>query len=113
MNPINLILGLSFVICGIIFILMSLPLLKGTIKMNNWYGVRFKKSFESDENWFKINKYGSQQLIKWSVLLILIGVITLFIPFGNNQALIIAISSAPILVMLPPLIKTYQFARKL
>jgi len=113
MNVINLILGLSFIVTGIIFILISLPLLKGSIKLNHWYGIRFKKSFASDENWYKINKYGSQQLIKWSVVLILIGVITLFVPFGNSQTLIIIFSFAPILVIIPPVIKTYQFARKL
>ena len=113
MNIINLILGSSFIVTGGIFILISLPLLKGSVKMNNWYGVRFRKAFESDENWFKINKYGSQQLIKWSALLVLIGVITIFVPFGKSQTLVIAVSFLPILIVIPPVIKTYRFARKL
>lgn len=113
MNVINLILGLSFIIAGAIFILISIPLLKGSIKMNDWYGMRIKKSFESDENWYKINKYGAQQLIKWSALLVLIGIATFFIPFGNNEIWIIVFSFVPVFVIIPPVIKTYQYARKL
>jgi hypothetical protein len=81
--------------------------------MNYWYGVRFKKSFESDENWYKINKYGSQQLIKWSYLLIGIGIITFFIPFKNNETFIIIFSLVPVFIIIPPVIKTYRYARKL
>ena len=113
MVHINIVLGITFIFCGALFILISIPLLKGTVKMNYWYGVRFKKSFESDENWFKINKYGSQQLIKWSVPLILIGIVTFVIPFGDNELLIIVYSLAPVYVIIPPVIKTYKYARKL
>ncbi len=81
--------------------------------MNFWYDIRFKKSFESDEHWYKINKYGAQQLIKWSVVLVLIGVVTFFIPFGNNDTWIIIFSFLPVFVIIPPVIKTYQYARKL
>lgn len=81
--------------------------------MNYWYGVRFKKSFESDEHWHKINKYGAQQLIKWSVLLVLIGIGTFFIPFGNSETWIIIFSFLPVFIIIPPVIKTYQYARKL
>lgn len=81
--------------------------------MNHWYGIRFKKSFESDENWFKINKYGAQQFIKWSAPLVLIGVITFFIPFGNRATLIMIFSFLPVLIIIPPIVKTYQYARTL
>lgn len=113
MDVINIILGSSFIIAGAIFILISIPLLRGSVKMNDWYGVRFRKSFESDENWYKINRYGARQLIKWSVLLILIGAVTFFIPFENNETRIIIFSFLPVIVIIPPVIKTYQFARKL
>ena len=29
--------------------------------MNHLYGIRIKKSFESEDSWYKINEYGGKQ----------------------------------------------------
>lgn len=81
--------------------------------MNYWYGFRLKKSFEYDENWYKINKYGAQHLINRSPLLIQIGIITFFIPFGYNETLIIFFSLVPVYVIISLVIKTYLYTKKL
>jgi hypothetical protein len=56
-------LGLSNVFVGALIIAVCIPLLKNKIRMNRWYGMRFRKSFESDENWYKINRYGAKRMI--------------------------------------------------
>jgi hypothetical protein len=67
------------VFCGILFIVISLPLLRGSIPMNRFYGFRISKAFASDTNWYAINKYGAKVLILWSIVMIVSGVLFLLL----------------------------------
>lgn len=93
-------------------ILISIPMLKRKIPMNRWYGARFKKSFESEENWYRINAYSAKQLITWSIPILIIGIVTLFLPLEGNMWLFNAIASSALLVIVPCLI-SYRYAKKL
>jgi len=80
--------------------------------MNHFYGVRFKKSYESEENWYKINHYGGKQLIAWSVLLLIIGVLTFFLPPKEKGIMTTLIGCAPLIVLVPAYM-SYKYAKKL
>ncbi|MBI4830675.1 MAG: SdpI family protein [Candidatus Lindowbacteria bacterium] len=108
----NVLLGLSNIFVGVLIIAVCIPLLKYKVKMNHWYGIRFKKSFESTENWYKINRYGARRMIPWSVLIVVIGILTLFVPVGDNVGLRLAIIHAPLIIFIP-IIQTWLFVRKL
>jgi hypothetical protein len=112
MDMINIILGISNIFIGILMIIISIPLVRKSISMNKIYGVRFKKSFESEENWYKINVYGGKQLIIWSFPLILFGVITFFLPLKGNELWILLTACAPLIVLVPA-IMSYLYSRKL
>ena len=105
-------LGLTLICSSIIVILISIPMLKRKIPMNRWYGARFKKSFESEENWYKINAYSAKQLILWTIPILIIGLVTLFLPLEGNTGLFNAIAFSPLLVCVPCLI-SYLYSRKL
>jgi len=66
-------LGLAYMCVACVFIAISVPLVLRKIPMNNFYGFRIGKAFESDEMWYKINAFGGKQFIFWSVILLLIG----------------------------------------
>ncbi len=106
-------IGIVNIILGALIILMSIPLVLGSVEMNHGYGVRIKKAFESEENWYKINKFGGKKLIFWSAIMIIVGTITLFIHFVNNTLLFIAFACAPIIIMIPCILEIYNYARKL
>ncbi|MFC1840054.1 SdpI family protein [Thermodesulfobacteriota bacterium] len=74
--------------------------------------MRFKKSYESDENWYKINKYGGRQLIIWSIPLGLFGIVTFFLPISESPLLFLISVLAPLIVLIPVFI-SYVYARKL
>jgi hypothetical protein len=112
MEEINIILGISNVIVGLIMIALFIPLKKGLVKMNIAYGVRIKKSFESEENWYTINKYGAKRFMFWSIPLILVGLFTFFIPLNENEILILLFACAPLIVLIPT-IETLLYAKKL
>jgi hypothetical protein len=111
MASINLILGLSNVFCAVPVIGLSLPLLRGKVKRNLLYGMRFAKSLESDERWYEINAYGARRMIFWSVVLLLIGVITFFVPLEGRLLRSLFFAFAPLLYLIPTL-ETYRYARK-
>lgn len=107
-----LVIAISNLFCAFLFIVISIPLKNKKIKMNQAYGFRIPKAFESEENWYKINEYGAEQLIKWSMLLLLIAVLTFLIP-PNDITLISIAAMAPAIVIIPPIIKTFGYASKL
>jgi len=112
MDTINLVLGLTDILVGLIMILLAFPLKKGLIKMNWWYGFRFSESFKSDENWYKINKYGAKRLIFWAIPLLIFGLIAFIIPFYENFLYSLIFSFLPLIVLIPAY-ECYLFAKKL
>lgn len=112
METAGIILGLSHIGSAILICLISIPLVKGKVAMNKVYGIRFKKSYESEENWYVINKYVGKLLIIWSFPLVILGFITFFLPLEGNKTLVVIIASAPIIIIIPA-IQCYIFARNL
>lgn len=104
--------GISNIFVGLLVSLPCIPLLKNWIGMNPWYGIRFSKSFESTENWYKINKYGAGRMMLWALLVILIGVIALFVPLHGRKTLRVAMAFAPLLFVIPA-IESWLFAKRL
>lgn len=108
----NLFLGGINCFVALIMIILFIPLKKGLIQMNIVYGIRFRKSFQSEETWQKINEYGAKRFLLWSIPLFFIGCIAFIIPFDNNIFLIALFSAAPVLIILPPTIESYLYAKK-
>jgi uncharacterized membrane protein len=112
MESTSIILGVSNIFVALIIIGMSIPLVLSKIPMNHIYGVRFSKSFESEDNWYKINKYGGKKLIAWSIPLILFGILTFFLPLKGHVVLTTLIACAPLIVVIPAYM-SYKFSKRL
>lgn len=111
MEKINLVLGISNIACALIVGGLAIPMIKEKVKMNHFYGVRFAKSFESDENWYKINKKGGILLFKWSIAILLVGLSCFVLP-EISGALIWVYGLAPLAYVIA-CIQSYNYARKL
>lgn len=113
----NIVLGISNLSLGLLLIVLSIPLIKRKVKMNHFYGVRIAKAFESEENWYQINAYGGRRLVAWSVVLAVIGVITFFLPLGSvehpNETLVLTVSLAPLIVIVPCVAQILRYSKKL
>lgn len=108
----NIMAGITNILVGLLIIVLSIPLTKRKIKMNRWYGVKIPKSFESDDNWYKINEYGGKIFIYWSIPIVLIGIISLFLPPLRDKGIII-LSLVPLLVLLRTTIQLLIYSKKL
>ena len=108
MTALNIAIAVSNVGCALIGILLSRPLVRGKVSMNHFYGVRFKRSFESDEIWYEINRYGGQRMILWSYPILGLGLVALVTP----PALTLILAFAPMLYLIP-CIESYRHLRSL
>ena len=72
--------ALTIMISGIIMAVVSVPLVRGKVPPNAVYGVRTKFAFASEENWYKLNKFGGKVFLGVAVIMTLMGVIGLFLP---------------------------------
>jgi len=112
----NTMIGLFNIGVGLLVILLCIPLINRKVKMNYLYGVRIRKSYVSDENWYKINAYGGKQLAIWSIPIILAGFGCFLVPIKDPDQLLL-----PILLGLGPiticiavaLVRILAYAKKL
>ena len=112
----NIIFGITNLSTGILFIMLSIPLAHGKIPMNSFYGFRIQKALSSDENWYKINEYGGKQMLKWSFMLVGIGILNFIFPsteqYNVFQSLLY--SAGPMLICVFVVItKTVLFSKTL
>jgi len=110
-------MGLSNLGVAIVFAALAIPLIRGEVAMNRFYGIRIKKAFASDDNWYRINAYGGRCLAAWSVVLACVGVGTFILPLGTaehpRELLLIAVALAPLMILIPCVIQILRYARKL
>ena len=112
MGVFNIIFGFTNLFVGGVLLALALPLAKGKVKMNHFYGVRFKKSFESEEHWYEINRYGGQLLVYWSIAIMGIGLVCFVVPIAVGGVLFWVFSLAPLLVIIPA-VQSYRYAQRL
>lgn len=72
------IVSTMFVFVAVVLVLVCIPLVRGRAGMNKTYGVRLAKAFESDANWYTLNKFGGKQIILCSVGVVLSGILFVF-----------------------------------
>ena len=109
----NIIFAMMYIVIGLILMAISNPLRKGKVAMNHVIGVRLKKSFTSEKNWYLMNSYGGRQLMIWSAALIVLGVLAFFVPFNGDESLIVLFAFLPVIVLLIPTYMIVRYSRTL
>ena len=111
MNSLVTMLGIVDAISGVLAILLALPLLRGKVKRNPFYGVRFPAAFRSEDAWLEINRFGARRLIAWSIPLILLGLAAPVLPREHRDWAIWVFSLAP-LIFLIPAFESWRYASR-
>lgn len=78
-------MGVSFILVGLVILVLCVPLILRKVPMNALYGARIPASFASEENWYAINAYAGRQLAKGSILVVVTGLIGLFVPLHRQE----------------------------
>ena len=111
MDAVAAIVGVSWMLLGLLTIGLAIPLLLGKVGRNRVYGVRFLRSFESDEAWYAINRYGAKRMLVWAPLLIAVGLVALFLPLRTHPGWTIVFGFAPLVFVIVPAAEAWKFAR--
>lgn len=109
----KIILSITFLFTGLVFIGISIPLLYEKIKPNNWYGFRTRKTFSNEEIWYKANKYMGKDFIILGCLMVLYNLVLFVLPidilfFVCPGNLIISVAGISIVI-----VRSFLYLRKL
>ena len=110
---INIVIATAWIVCGLVCLGLSFPLIARRIGRNPLYGVRFREAFQSDEAWFAINRFGGQRLALWSLAQIACGIGACFAPLQGNDGLTLLVGIAPLMFIFIPMLETWRFAKRL
>ena len=95
-----------------LIIALSIPLVRGRVGPNGLYGIRLPESFQSDDAWYAINRFGGKQLIVWAIPLTLVGIGCFFLPLKTHPSLAVAMGIAPLTLIFIPCFEAWRFARR-
>jgi uncharacterized membrane protein len=109
MISVNVKTAVTLVILGSVIFILLIPLYRGKVRTNPVYGIRTRKAFESEENWYKINRYGAIALMYWAALLMVMGITCLYIP----PQFVLTVVKVSILLIIIPLIQIMRYAKML
>jgi hypothetical protein len=112
MDPVAWIIGISWTLAGLLCIALAIPLVRGRVGRNAFYGARFPQSFQSDEAWFAINRFGGKRLIVWSLPLVAIGIASFWLPLQSHPNVAVTLRFAPLIFIIIPAVETWRFARR-
>src|SRR5882724_830171 len=112
MDAVAVTIGIGWTITGLLCFVLAVPLVRGQVGRNGFYGVRFPQSFQSDDAWFAINRFGGKRLMVWSIPMTVIGIVSFFLPLQSHTGLRLALGFAPLVFILIPVIETWRFARR-
>jgi uncharacterized membrane protein len=74
------IIPLIVIAAGILTALVCRPLIQGKVKPNRLYGIRTPLAFSSEENWYKVNRFGGWLLYRSGIFMVVVGVVGLPLP---------------------------------
>ena len=104
-------IGILYVVSGIGLVALCVPLLAGRMSRNRWYGFRIPKSYESEENWLLINRYGARHMIRRASAMAGIGAFLIAARTLDEQTYQWLAITAPLLLLIP-VVQTLWYARR-
>jgi uncharacterized membrane protein len=74
---------LLFSLVGVLYIGLGIPLVRGRVRPNSWYGCRTKKTLFDEKIWYAVNRVTGRSLSEAGVMLILLSSFVIF-AFGRG-----------------------------
>jgi hypothetical protein len=102
----------ALMMMGVVSILVSIPLILRRIPRNPYYGIRTRKAFVSDRNWYEINAYGGKVFLGFGVFLVLFGLATFEVAPPPTSPWAPAYMIVPLLALIPVLLLVRSYSRR-
>ena len=98
---------------GIAMSAISLPLVYRTVPRNHFYGIRVRKAFASEENWYDLNEYGGKLFLLFGLCLIVFSGVTWRLAPDPRSAVAPVYLAAPFLGLIPVMVLIHLRAKGL
>jgi hypothetical protein len=112
MDETYILVGIIHIFVAALVSVMSIPLIKGEIEPNRYYGIRLKKAYQSPELWYEINRHGGKCLVGWSGIIAAMSLLGFCIHPQPGSIIFYAFIFSPLLLIVATL-QTWWHARKL
>jgi uncharacterized membrane protein len=97
------------VVCSVLLIALSIPLIKRRVAPNSWYGFRVRQTLEDPTVWYEANAYSGNCLL-WAGVAILISSVALFaVPGLDGPAYAIACAVVNLGALAVAVILSFRF----
>jgi uncharacterized membrane protein len=93
--------ALLFTALGFLFVGLGVPLLRGRVRPNSWYGCRTEKTLSDEKIWYAVNRVTGRDLIAAGVAVVAVSFLLLAFGRGMNPDRAVLIL---LFVMLLPLV---------
>jgi hypothetical protein len=97
---------------GIVSMLVSIPMILRRVPMNRWYGVRTRKAYASEENWYEINAFGGKAFFVFGLLLVAVAWFGRDILPAPRDASAAVVMALPALALFVVLLAVWLFSRR-
>jgi len=106
------VVALMLALLALVAIGTSIPLVLGKVRPNRLYGIRFQKSFSSEERWYRINRVGGWALIIWGAVTLGVAA-ACFLPIAAPQSMLWTLFLGWPLTIFVPIWVNWEYAKKL
>ena len=104
---------LIYIFMGVLFIAISIPLIKRKVKINNWYGVRLPQTMKNEEIWYEVNEKSGKHLFAFSTIIIFFSILFYIGNFFSSIVSFIIMTVLIYIGIIVIVIKASSFANKL
>lgn len=77
--------ALIFTAVGLLSVGLGVPLLRGRVRPNSWYGCRTEKTLSDEEVWYAVNRVTGRDLVACGVALVACSLVPLIFARGVDS----------------------------
>jgi hypothetical protein len=104
---------LSFVVTGVVFIGLSIPMIQRRVKPNPWYGFRVPKTLNNPEIWYDTNAYSGRWLLIMGIATVVVSVVLPLIPGMGLDTYALVTTTVISVLAIVMVVKSFLYLRKL
>jgi uncharacterized membrane protein len=102
-----------YVVFGLLLIVLAIPMLRGKVPPNPWYGFRVPDTLSDPTRWYKANRYAARWLLLTGVITAAAAIALYFVPglsVDTYAWLVLAVFGVPFVLMI---ITSFRYLRRL
>ena len=102
-----------YVVFGLLLIVLAIPMLRGKVPPNPWYGFRVPDTLSDPTRWYKANRYAARWLLLTGVITVVAAIALYFVPglsVDTYAWLVLAVFGVPFVLMI---ISSFRYLRRL